>query len=83
MWWLRGSTRHLIAPSFQPAFTIFATVLSATAEPGTPGAVFAWTGRVPDEPDTPPPPPLDPVEHAAWTQVAATLLASDLAILMY
>ncbi|MGI9239297.1 MAG: PSD1 and planctomycete cytochrome C domain-containing protein [Verrucomicrobiales bacterium] len=27
--------------------------------------------------------PLDPVEHAAWTQVAATVLASDIAILLY
>jgi hypothetical protein len=26
---------------------------------------------------------LDPAEHAAWTQLAATLLASDLAILLY
>ena len=26
---------------------------------------------------------LDPIEHAAWTQVAATLLASDLALLLY
>jgi hypothetical protein len=26
---------------------------------------------------------LDPAEHAAWTQVAITLLASDLAILLY
>ena len=26
---------------------------------------------------------LDPAEHAAWTQVAATLLASDLALMLY
>jgi hypothetical protein len=26
---------------------------------------------------------VDPVEHAAWTQLAVTLLASDIAILMY
>ena len=26
---------------------------------------------------------LDPTEHAAWTQVAVTVLASDVAILLY
>ena len=26
---------------------------------------------------------LDPAQHAAWTQVAATVLASDIAILLY
>ena len=26
---------------------------------------------------------LNPAEHAAWTQVAITLLASDLSILLY
>ncbi len=26
---------------------------------------------------------LDPAEHAAWTQVAVTVLASDVAILLY
>ena len=36
--WLRGSTRHLSEPSFQPAFTILATEASEITDctPGTP-----------------------------------------------
>jgi hypothetical protein len=52
--------------------------------PGKAKAAFVWSGgsEIQKKPTTPSK-NLDPVEHAAWTQVAATLLASDIAIMLY
>jgi hypothetical protein len=47
-----------------------------TEQPDDAGALLS-IGEAPRD-DT-----LDPAEHAAWTQVAATVLASDVAIRLY